>query len=181
MFQPKLTELGTITWNHRGRCHGWTSSRPITKVKQPQSGSIHRWVTIQWKFAIHEKPSVSEIQNRSTSGSRKMVINRLWQDYAKFRSYLNFLKPMMSNNSILFNISINCFFKLSVASSWQESPAKRSTNFRCQEGLLDPWRKTWLRQGRDCLYQGRWSHRHEYRNQIGEYATYLRTFKTLER
>ena len=34
------------------------------------SFSVHRWMTVQWKVAIHGKPNVPKIQKRSTSDSR---------------------------------------------------------------------------------------------------------------
>ena len=46
---------------------------PITEVKQPWSGYAHRWVTIQWKDAIHGKPSEAKIQKEVTVASDEIA------------------------------------------------------------------------------------------------------------
>ena len=43
------------------RRHSLTSSPSITEVKWPWSGLVHGWMTIQWKVAIHGKPSAENV------------------------------------------------------------------------------------------------------------------------
>ena len=85
---------------HHGQWHGITYSRPITKVKQ----SVHRNVTTQWKVAIHGKPSMYLLQNRSTSGSRNDCA--VVQHMVATKQLINWKMPSITINPVWMYIKV---------------------------------------------------------------------------
>ena len=61
----------------------WLNQIPVWSLKFRNHGNLGQMVTVQWKVTIHGKPSVSESNRKSPSGSKigKTLVpgEELWQ------------------------------------------------------------------------------------------------------